>query len=94
MDPQLLNSLIALAVVILGGLGTLFTALIALVVIKLDANTRLTKQSVIASSEAKDASNGRLTAVLDLLERERTISAGLRAQLCDARAHAAQTEQT
>lgn len=71
MDPQLLNGLIALAIIVLGGLGTLITALIAWLARKLDTNTTITTQ-------ARDASNGRLSETLDRLAVERNLVVGLR----------------
>lgn len=74
MNEQLVTALVAFAIIVLGGLGTLVTALIAWLAKKLDTNTSITTQ-------ARDASNGRLSDVLSKLDTERTISAGLRAQL-------------
>lgn len=71
MDPQLTNGLIALAIVVMGGLGTLVTTLIAWLARKLDTNTSLTQ-------EAKDASNGRLSETLSRLAAERDRVMGLR----------------
>jgi hypothetical protein len=71
MEPQLLNALIALAVIVLGGLGTLVSVLIAWLAKKLDVNTSLTQ-------EAKDASNGRLSETLSRLATERDRVMGLR----------------
>lgn len=72
MNEQLLSALIAFAVLVLGGLGTLVTALIAWLAKKLDTNTQITTQ-------ARDASNGRLSETLDRLAVERNLVIALRA---------------
>lgn len=71
MDTQLYNALIVLGIAICGGLGTLITALIAWLSKQLSNNTRIT-------TEAKEASNGRLAETLDRLAVERNLVIGLR----------------
>lgn len=64
MDPQLSGALIALGLIVVGSVGAIVKALTARITRDLEANTELTRA-------AKDASNGRLTAVLDRLSAER-----------------------
>jgi hypothetical protein len=71
MDAQLYSALIVFGIAILGGLGTLVAALVAWLAKKLDTNTHITTQ-------ARDASNGRLSDTLDLLATERDRVMGLR----------------
>lgn len=71
---QLYFALIGLGLLIIASLGTLIKALTDRLVKDLATNTQITAQ-------ARDASNGRLSEVLAKLESERTVSAGLAAQL-------------
>jgi uncharacterized Rossmann fold enzyme len=71
VDPQLISALVAFSIIVLGGLGTLVTALIAWLAHKLDNNTGITTQ-------ARDASNGRLSEVLNNLAAEKDRVMGLR----------------
>ena len=82
LDPQLTNALVSLAIIVLGGLGTLVTTVIALIVWlarKVDGNTQLTSQANNNAKDAKEASNGRLREVLDRLAAERDRTVALRA---------------
>jgi hypothetical protein len=72
VDPQLVTAIVGLATITLGGLGTLITALVVWLARKLDTNTTLTTQ-------ARDASNGRLSETLERLALERNLVVGLRA---------------
>lgn len=81
LDPQLANALVSLAIIVLGGLGTLVTTVIALIVWlarKVDGNTQLTSQANNNAKDAKEASNGRLREVLDRLAASRNQVVGLR----------------
>lgn len=71
MDASLYAALVALGITVIGALGTLVTLLVERVKRDLAANTRLTQQ-------ARDASNGRLTAVMDELAAERNRTLALR----------------
>lgn len=71
MNEQLYNAIIVLGVSIIGALGTLVTVLIAWLAKRLSDNTTITKQ-------ARDASNGRLSEVLNKLATERDRAQGLR----------------
>lgn len=71
MDQQLYNAIIVLGIAIIGGLGTLVTALVAWLAKRIGENTTITAQ-------ARDASNGRLSETLDRLAVERNLVIGLR----------------
>lgn len=71
MDAQLSAQLAALAAVIIGSLGLIVRALTERITKELTRNTTLTE-------EAKDAANGRLTAALRDLAKERDRSLALR----------------
>ncbi len=72
MDSQLTTELTALALIIIGALGTLVKVLVNQIAKKLEENTTLTIQ-------AKDAANGQLSSVIAQLAAERNIVTGLRA---------------
>lgn len=71
MDPQLSAQLAALAAVIIGSLGLIVRALTERITRELSRNTTLTE-------EAKEAANGRLSAVLRDLAKERDRTLALR----------------
>lgn len=71
MDPQLYAALIALGIIVIGAVGTIVKALTNRVIRDLAANTKIT-------TEAKEASNGRLKDALDRLAAERDRSLALR----------------
>jgi len=66
------TELTALAIIIIGALGTLVKVLVSQIAKKLEENTILTIQ-------AKDAANGQLSSVIAQLAAERNLVTGLRA---------------
>jgi lactate dehydrogenase-like 2-hydroxyacid dehydrogenase len=70
MDPALTAQLTALGAVIIGALGTRVTLLVERIKRDLAANTQI-------STQARDAANGRLKAVLDQLAAGKVRFAGL-----------------
>jgi len=76
VDQQIIQALIALGVIVIGGLGTLVKVLVDKLSDELKRNTTITTQ-------ARDASNGRLSEVLNLLESERNQRINLETQLRD-----------
>jgi hypothetical protein len=71
MDSRLYEALILLAVVALGGLSALIKTSLARLLREMRKNTTIT-------TEARDASNGRLSEVIDRLAAERDRVQGLR----------------
>jgi hypothetical protein len=71
MEDRIADSLIGLAIIIIGSLGTLVAILTERIKRNLDANTQLTR-------ETKSAANGTLTTALDSLATERNRVLGLR----------------
>ena len=76
MDQEIIQALVALGIIIIGGLGTLVKVLVDKLSDDLRKNTSITTQ-------ARDASNGRLSEVLNLLEAERNQRINLETQLRD-----------
>jgi hypothetical protein len=71
MDSRLIEALILLAIAAVGGLSTLIKVLVTRMLRELRANTTI-------STQARDASNGRLSEVLDKLAAARNQVVGLR----------------
>ncbi len=71
MEEHIAEALIALAIVVIGSIGTLVTVLTERIRRNLDMNTQLTR-------ETKTAANGTLTTALEKLAAERDLVAGLR----------------
>jgi len=71
VDQEIIQSLIALGVIVIGCLGTLVKMWINHLATELAQNTRITTQ-------ARDASNGQLSSVIDQLAAARNTVMGLR----------------
>lgn len=71
MDSRLIEALILLAIAAVGGLSTLIKVLVTRMLRELKANTTI-------STQARDASNGRLSEVMDKLAASRNQVVGLR----------------
>jgi CRP-like cAMP-binding protein len=76
MDSQITAALVALAIVIIGSLGTLVKMLVDNISAELSVNTQITKQ-------ARDASNGQLSGMIEQLAAERNRVQGLLAVVHD-----------
>lgn len=73
LPPEVVGALISLALVVIGGVGTLVKVLIDRLSDELKKNTAITVQAKVAAAKAEETSNGRLTEQIKLnqeLQRE------------------------